>query len=178
MFIHSYSKNNDHFLFLSPNQTEYTNIYDFDKKLKYGYLHYVFHPEESIAIISYVFISNRLRGIGLSKKLMEKFFILMEDELENHNLEYIDIFLDDVSERYGKKDNLYKNFGFQYIEIDQQEQSGGHEQSEGQEQSERQEQSEGHEQSGGHEQSEGRDPQQEGHPISPEMKKRIYKKSK
>ena len=136
MYIHSYSKNNDHFLYLTTNikqetcnrqtcnrQTcnqepcnKETNSNDLCKKIKYGYLHYVFHPEDQIAIITYIFIPNRLRGLGWSKRLMEQFFVLIHSELENHNLEYIDIFLDDVSERFGQKDNLYLKFGFEYVE--------------------------------------------------------------
>jgi hypothetical protein len=116
MFIHQTQLNKDCFLHLSFDKIN-SNHFEL-RHLKYGYLHYVFDPEDGELRILYVFICNSLRKCGFARKLMKNLFDYIEKEMKYRGLDCIHVYLDDVSEKYGKLDNLYLQFGFDYIEKD------------------------------------------------------------
>jgi GNAT superfamily N-acetyltransferase len=70
----------------------------------------------SEVVLLYLYVAPSHRGSGLGTRLMKEFF----DHLQIHyKKQRIEIKLDDVSNRFGKEENIYRKFGFQYCEVDE-----------------------------------------------------------
>ncbi len=107
----------DKFLYLWPQEI-HKNKFNL-KNLRYGYLHYVFIPEEKEFTILYLYVSKEIRKLGYGTKLMNKLFSIIQEEIICNQFDKIIVKLDDVSDKFGLEDNLYKNFGFEYINLDE-----------------------------------------------------------
>jgi hypothetical protein len=118
MFIHQIQYVDDYFLYLWPNAHPPFHLFDV-QMLKFGYIHYVFIPEEKELRILYVFVCSDLRKSGYGTYMMKKLLEEIQKEMIYLRFSEIQVLLDDVSERFGKTNNIYLKFGFQYLEQDE-----------------------------------------------------------
>lgn len=123
MFIYETQLEKDLFLYLWPQPQQPTIQFNI-QNLKYGYVQYVFIPEEKMLRILYIFVEPEFRKNGFAIQLIEKLFEEIQKDMIFFRLDEIEIYLDDVSERYGKPNNIYLRFGFQYIYQDENGPSG------------------------------------------------------
>jgi GNAT superfamily N-acetyltransferase len=84
-----------------------------------GYIHFVIHSESEEATICYIYVNDPYRNKGFAKHLMSEMISNVRLEMGKSNCKRCDILLDDMTDRYGKEDNLYKKFGFNYCYMDE-----------------------------------------------------------
>ena len=102
----------DYFIYLYSHPVH--NVKD-DSILDIGYVH--FYPGESEVTLLYLYVKPDYRNQNVGTNLMIEFFKFIRNHYPHR--ERITIKLDDVSDRYNKPDNIYKKFGFNYCEIDE-----------------------------------------------------------
>lgn len=84
-----------------------------------GYIKFYIDLDNREVIISYVYISPEYRGRGMSEILMRHMIKYCRNVMKNNKIKRFEINLDDMSDRYGTKNNLYSKFGFEYCERDE-----------------------------------------------------------
>jgi GNAT superfamily N-acetyltransferase len=92
---------------------------DFDQSddyYQYGYLH--FHLDTEEVNIMNLYDHSDYRGRGYATQLMHEFLKRVRSYCSKNDRKKIVIKVDDVSENFGKKNNIYKKFGFEYCDHD------------------------------------------------------------
>jgi ribosomal protein S18 acetylase RimI-like enzyme len=120
MEVNQVSNGEDSFLFIYP-KTHKPNHQFYAYNLRYGYLHYYVSWKEKEIRILYVYIDKEFRSKGYAKMLMKTLLENMKNEMKIKRINRMDVFLDDVSDRYDQPNNLYIQFGFQYLNLDDDE---------------------------------------------------------
>jgi ribosomal protein S18 acetylase RimI-like enzyme len=86
-----------------------------DHETKYGYIQYYVDQHE--VHILYIFVEPEYRGRKYGERLMNEMYKDVISKMRSRNITQVQFHLDDMSDRYGIKGNLYKKMGFEYCEI-------------------------------------------------------------
>jgi GNAT superfamily N-acetyltransferase len=106
----------DNFIFYKSNQQK--NFESFSQEIQdIGYIQFVIDKEDCVHLV-YMFIHPEHRGKGLGENLLKLMFTYCIDKMKERNTWMFDIFLDDMSDRYGQSRNIYLKTGFIYDEIE------------------------------------------------------------
>ncbi len=103
----------DNFVFLVKNIQSHDNF-------ETGYIQYYINTDEKEAILIYLFIHPNYQGLGYAKLLFQEMLQDVFETMNKENITKYHIKLDDMSDRYGSKDNIYLKMGFNYVEKDEQ----------------------------------------------------------
>lgn len=103
----------DNFIFLVKNIQSHDNF-------ETGYIQYHINTDEKEAILIYLFIHPNYQGVGYAKLLFQEMLQDVFDTMKKAGINSFHIKLDDMSDRYGSKDNIYLKMGFDYLEKDEQ----------------------------------------------------------
>jgi ribosomal protein S18 acetylase RimI-like enzyme len=88
-------------------------------ELDYGYIQYYISDEENIVNLLYIYVHPELRGRRYGEYLMTEMFKDVSNTMRSKGVKQFVIHLDDMSDHFGKEDNLYRKMGFEYCEIDE-----------------------------------------------------------
>jgi ribosomal protein S18 acetylase RimI-like enzyme len=87
-----------------------------NNELDYGYIQYYISDEENIVNLLYIYVHPELRGRKYGEYLMTEMFKDVTLKMRKKGVVQFDIHLDDMSDHFGKEDNLYRKMGFEYCE--------------------------------------------------------------
>jgi ribosomal protein S18 acetylase RimI-like enzyme len=99
----------DTFIYFVNNQNNH---------LDYGYIQYYISYDDNTVQILYIYIHPELRGHRYGEYLMKEMFKNVTQKMGKRNISRFECHLDDMSDRFGKEDNLYRKMGFEYCEMD------------------------------------------------------------
>jgi predicted GNAT family N-acyltransferase len=110
--------NDDTFIYFSE-QDLLKKEFDIVEIQKIGYIQFTIDTESEEVNVGYIFVSEIHRGKKFGKQLIEKMIRHTYKEMKRNHISRYEIKLDDMSVRYGMKNNLYIKTGFSYCEIDE-----------------------------------------------------------
>jgi ribosomal protein S18 acetylase RimI-like enzyme len=87
--------------------------------LHYGYIQYYISWNENQVQLLYIYVHPEYRGNHYGEYLIKKMFEDVITKMKKRNIHQIEIYLDDMSDKFAKEDNLYRKMGFQYCEVDE-----------------------------------------------------------
>jgi GNAT superfamily N-acetyltransferase len=90
-----------------------------NNELDYGYIQYYISNDENIVNLLYIYVHPDLRGQRYGEYLIKEMFKDVTFKMKAKGVEQFDILLDDMSDHFGKDENLYRKMGFEYCEIDE-----------------------------------------------------------
>ena len=105
----------DNYIYLSYDNPKF-DFSNPQKHFEIGYIQYTICTDDFEVNIPYIFVHPYHRGHGYGTRLFKEMFQDVCDKMRQENLEIFDVLLDDMSDRYGKKNNLYLKMGFDYCE--------------------------------------------------------------
>lgn len=83
----------------------------------HGYIqYYVMFPEVQVL---YIYVHPENRGKGYAKLLFRKMFENIIELMRHENVNRVEIYLDDMSDRFYTSHNIYKKMGFNYCDMDE-----------------------------------------------------------
>lgn len=109
------SNRTEYFIYFSTDQIFHLDLEGIDK---IGYIHYVLDFDTPEVILNYVYVDENLRGKGIAKTLMQLMMQHTYSRMEKENVYQYEINLDDMSDHFGKPNNLYLKMGFEYCEME------------------------------------------------------------
>lgn len=89
------------------------------EKEENGYIQYYISDQENIATLLYVYVHPELRGRKYGEYLISEMIKDVTLKMKMRDVERFEIQLDDMSDHFGKKNNLYRKMGFEYCEMDE-----------------------------------------------------------
>lgn len=91
-----------------------------DNHINCGYVQYHISYEIREVQLLYIYVHPDHRGKKYGHFLMEQMTQDVIDKMRNNNIDQFDIHLDDMTDNFGKSNNLYLKMGFEYCEVDDQ----------------------------------------------------------
>lgn len=86
--------------------------------LDYGFIQYYISYDDREVQILYIYVHPELRGRRYGEYLIKEMFKDVTQKMRLNGIERFEIHLDDMSDHFGKDDNLYRKMGFEYMEVD------------------------------------------------------------
>lgn len=84
-----------------------------------GYIQFTCNPFQFEVNVSYIFVDEKYRGNGLSRQLIQSMINYCQHQMLKNDVARYNIYLDDMSDHFGKPNNIYKKMGFEYCEVDE-----------------------------------------------------------
>lgn len=107
----------DTFIYFSE-QDACEKEFDIEQIQKIAYIQYTIDIDSQEVNVGYIFVSEIYRGKNFGKQLIEMMIRHTYKEMKANHISRYEIQLDDMSVRYGMKNNLYIKTGFTYCDID------------------------------------------------------------
>ena len=105
----------EYFIYFSQDQIFHVNLEGIDN---IGYIHYVLDFDTPEVMVNYVYVNENFRRKGISRKLIQLMMDHSNNRMKQENVYQYEINLDDMSDHYGKSNNIYKIMGFEYCEME------------------------------------------------------------
>lgn len=116
MKITTLKVSDDTFIFYKSNSPK--NFENFSEEIQdIGYIQFVIDEDDCVHLV-YMFVNPNHRGKGLGESLLKLMFSYCIHKMEHKGIGMFDIFLDDMSDRYGQTHNIYLKTGFSYDEME------------------------------------------------------------
>lgn len=87
--------------------------------LDYGFIQYYISYDDREVQILYIYVHPELRGRRYGEHLIKEMFKDVTQKMRLNGIERFEIHLDDMTDHFGKDDNLYRKMGFEYTEVDE-----------------------------------------------------------
>lgn len=91
-----------------------------NNELDYGYIQYYISEDENLVNLLYIYVHPELRGRKYGEKLISEMLKDVTIKMKHNGVKRFEVHLDDMSDHFGREDNLYRNMGFEYCEMDDQ----------------------------------------------------------
>lgn len=85
----------------------------------YGYIQYYISYEDREVQLLYIYVHPDHRGNKYGQQLIQEMFNDVIEKMKSENIYQFDIHLDDMTDNFGKSNNLYLKMGFEYCEMDE-----------------------------------------------------------
>jgi predicted GNAT family N-acyltransferase len=109
--------NDDTFIYYSEHDL-LKDKFDIEYIQKIAYIQFTVDTQAEEVNVGYIYVSEKNRGKKLAEQLVREMISYTYDQMKENQISRYEIKLDDMSNRYGMKDNLYIKTGFTYCEVD------------------------------------------------------------